>query len=957
MKASALPALIACAACLLAPLPARAEDPPQESFADTVLRLRSQVSSPDAASATIEELFRLHPRYTARLRKDLRAPKYLDFITRGDRSSLEHELNTLWLGFIESLLGPEACSGLKAAVEKAAQAKGENASRTRLDLYARLADIHTALVNLQSGGLDYALSALDRIPPQSPLQNESRESGLRAGIESLIPAFQNARTSVLAAARTGGAVDSAAIGRLSAQCAPLSRKALVLALRAAGCESIIYATRSGHQRGHFYESIGYHGPSGEYNYSRSGGRLSIWNLATDTVHDLVNDAEGGALRDPCVSYDGKTVLFSWRKTGSHYYHLYTIPVSGGRPTQLTDGEWNDIEPIWVPDGGIVFTSTRCHRWIPCNLAEVTNLHRCDADGKNIRMISSNVETETSPWMLPDGRLAYMRWEYTEKDRAIFHNLWTVHPDGTNHQLLFGNEYHLWDVWNDPKPVPGTRQVVFIAHNHGGPEHTGHVGIVDQLGGPNDHRRIRYLTQPYRNVTTAWRDPYPVTSSLILAARGPALVVLDQDGHEIELHRIQDPGVNLQEPRNLRPEPRPRVLPQRVDLTKDHGEFIIADVYQGRHMDGVRRGEAKDLLLIEELPKPVHHDGHTEPLKYNGTFMLERVLGTVPVEPDGSAYFQAPPLRSLMFVLRDADGLSIKRMQSFATLMPGERASCIGCHEARTEVSSGSSYLQALSRPPSTIEPIPGIPDVFSYPRDIQPILDRHCLPCHDGTRREGGVVLDGDMDAWFSQSYVTLEARDLVGIGARALHANMPPARSVPPPAASSGSCAKATRASKPPRTTSAKSPSGSIPPALGPAPTPPSTPPSPPISASTKPSPKSSAAAAPAAMSPLAASKSISSSVPAPPTSAPIPTKNTASASTSARSAAPSSSAPPWPGTPAASPSARTKTGNPASSSLPPKILTIKKSSHASPKSARPPSPSATTYPASAPFPLTSAR
>jgi hypothetical protein len=379
-------------------------------------------------------------------------------------------------------------------------------------------------------------------------------------------------------------------------------------------------------------------------------------------------------------------------------------------------------------------------------------------------------------MLPDGRVAYMRWEYTEKDRAVFHNLWTVNPDGTNHQILFGNEKTLTDVWNDPKPVPGTDQIIFVAHNHGGAEKKGHIAVVDQLSGPNDHRRIKYITPPYRTTNVPWRDPFPITKDLILAARGPRMVVIDQDGHEATIFELQNKALLLSEPRNLAPSPRPRELPHRTDYAKDYGVFFINDVYQGRHMEGVERGDVKDLLIVEELPKPVHHVGHTEPLMYNGTFMLERVLGTVPVEADGSVYFKAPPLRSLMFVLRDKDGLSIKRMQSFATLMPGETAGCIGCHESRTEVPQGNFYPSAVRRPPSDIQPFGAhVPDVYHYPRDIQPILDRHCLSCHSDDVRKGGVVLNGDKEVWFTQSYVALQARDQVGVGHMALEANMPP--------------------------------------------------------------------------------------------------------------------------------------------------------------------------------------
>ena len=149
----------------------------------------------------------------------------------------------------------------------------------------------------------------------------------------------------------------------------------------------------------------------------------------------------------------------------------------------------------------------------------------------------------------------------------------------------------------------------------------------------------------------------------------------------------------------------------------------------------------------------------------GTFTLRRILGTVPVEPDGSASFEVPPLRAVYFVALDEKGLAVKRMQSFTMVMPGETQGCVGCHEARTGTASrpaGSGALMALKRPPSRIEPIPGVPEVIDYPRDIQPIWDRHCVTCHSAEKPSGRVVLTGDYNEWFTQSYYALFAYDQI---------------------------------------------------------------------------------------------------------------------------------------------------------------------------------------------------
>ena len=174
--------------------------------------------------------------------------------------------------------------------------------------------------------------------------------------------------------------------------------------------------------------------------------------------------------------------------------------------------------------------------------------------------------------------------------------------------------------------------------------------------------------------------------------------------------------------------------------------------------------------------PIHFTGGMEPISFGGTFTLERIAGTVPVEPDGSAYFELPALRSFFFVALDANEMSVKRMQSFVTVQPGETTGCAGCHEQRVHTPPpGGNVLMALGRGPSRIEPVSGVPDVFDFPRDIQPILDRHCLKCHDYDRRQGGVILSGDRGPVYSHSYFTLTVRNQIADGRNRPQSNYPP--------------------------------------------------------------------------------------------------------------------------------------------------------------------------------------
>jgi hypothetical protein len=190
-------------------------------------------------------------------------------------------------------------------------------------------------------------------------------------------------------------------------------------------------------------------------------------------------------------------------------------------------------------------------------------------------------------------------------------------------------------------------------------------------------------------------------------------------------------------------------------------MILADAYVGRNMDGIRPGEIKKLLVLEVLPKSVSVDWSEETISLGSTFFLERVLGTVPVEADGSAHFEVPAMRPVFFAALDENDVCVKKMLSSVSVVPGETVSCVGCHEPRTQSPTlpPANTLAALERPASRIAPIPDMPGVFDFPRDIQPILDRYCVSCHNYEKYSGKTILTGDRGPIFSHSYHTLMTR------------------------------------------------------------------------------------------------------------------------------------------------------------------------------------------------------
>ncbi len=536
---------------------------------------------------------------------------------------------------------------------------------------------------------------------------------------------------------------------------------------------IVFAVRRLGEDPHWYANFGYTLDHSNWRTYLSGGRLCRLNLRTGKVRVLLDDAEGG-VRDPVVHYDGRRILFSYRKGKSPHYHLYEIGADGSGLRQLTGGPYDDVEPVWLPDGGIMFVSTRCNRRVNCHTTQVAVLHRCDADGRNIRILSSNNEHDNTPWVLPSGQILYTRWEYVDREQMSFHHLWTTAPDGQRQTVFFGNQ-HPGTTIIDAKPIPGSRKVVAsFSPGHGLREHNGVVTLVDPRSGPDEPGSARAISKSYQ-----YRDPWAFSEDALLAASGAELVLMDAAGRTQSIYRLPasdaQAGLECHEPRPLVARAREPVVPAADDWRQQTGRLLLIDVYRGRNMAGVKRGEINKLLVLETLPKPMNYTGGMEPLSYGGTFTLERIVGTISVEPDGSAYAEVPALRSLFFVALDANDLSVKRMQSFYTLLPGETTTCVGCHEQRTLAPPHQpGTLAAVRRGPSRIEPVGDVHDVIDYPRDIQPILDRHCVKCHDEDRRDGGVSLSGDRGPIFSISYYTMTARELVADGRNGF-GNRPP--------------------------------------------------------------------------------------------------------------------------------------------------------------------------------------
>jgi hypothetical protein len=529
--------------------------------------------------------------------------------------------------------------------------------------------------------------------------------------------------------------------------------------------------------------------TGEINTAKfdGGGALKTIDLATGRVDTLLS-APGGVVRDPDVSFDGRKILFSMRRDRADDYHLYEIRAAGSGLRQLTfGGGLSDIDPIYLPDGRICFTSTREPKYCMCNRHVMGNLHTMDADGANLQQIGRDTLHEGHPSLLPDGRILYDRWEYVDRNFGDAQGVWTVNPDGTNHAIYWKNNTNSPGAVLDARAIPGTEQFVCVFSScHDRP--WGALAIVDRRLGLDLKRPVVRTWPPaaidlvgvgnydtFKRVQPKYEDPFPLSDKYFLCSRMTGrdeemgICLVDTLGNEILLY-AESPGCF--DPLPLAPRPVPPVIPPQVDLARSEGYFYVADVYRGAGMERIERGTVKRLRVVESPEKRFWTgpawDGGTgtqAPGMAWNDFANKRILGTVPVAADGSAYFAAPADRFVYFQLLDAAGRMVQSMRSGTMVRPGETSGCAGCHEDRRSSTTLSKRPASLGRGPSRLESWYGPPRLFSYTAEVQPVFDKHCTACHDYGNPAGDKLnLSGDLGLVFNTSYIELRSKKYVHV-------------------------------------------------------------------------------------------------------------------------------------------------------------------------------------------------
>ena len=528
------------------------------------------------------------------------------------------------------------------------------------------------------------------------------------------------------------------------------------------------------------------------------------------------DADKGMITTAQLSWDANEIVFAMRRGGhiasnpvahiediscyadeSSNYQIFRINIDGTGLEQLTHGRHNNLDPCWLPDGGIAFISDRKPAYAYCYVVTSPVLYRMNRDGTGQGRLSANYLMDFTPSVLNDGRIIYTRWEYVDRAACPIQSLWTINPDGTVLAGFYGNRVLSPGTLMDAQPIPGSNTVLATATNHNG-SCRGAIVAIDPSRGANAPESVQNLTPeidiyahrigggPYGNgmldtgIRGQYEKPYAIDSTRFLVSKGGTIQIRDFDANAASILAPRD-GMGFYSPQPVRALPVPPVvrgtfngeLPSDGSVSGGWATVMMQDVYNGLE-PAVKRGAIKQIAVVQEIEKSTHSPqnnvrpdgkgmrniavfGFQFPLVSCGaTYAPKKVWGFADVAADGSAAFRVPSEVPIYFLALDGEGRAVQRMRSFTHLMPGEVQGCVGCHADRNSViSAAGSSLRAFGNPQELKTPAWGVKG-FSYTEVVQGVMDRNCVSCHNERQADGNVDLSGDRTDFFNVSYDVL---------------------------------------------------------------------------------------------------------------------------------------------------------------------------------------------------------
>lgn len=494
----------------------------------------------------------------------------------------------------------------------------------------------------------------------------------------------------------------------------------------------------------------------------------------------------GLINDMDLHFDAEKIMFSMPDKRKNW-QVFEINIDGTNLRQISPDNQPDVhnfDSCYLPNDKIAFVSTAPFQGVPCNASvNVGMMYLMDNNGTNVRQICFEQDHNFCPTVMNDGRILYLRWEYTDIPHVWARFLFTMNPDGTTQKEYYGSGGYWPNAIFYARPIPNhPTKVVGIVTGH----HVGRVGelfILDPPLGrnatdgvvqriPSHGRKVKPLIQDKLTLDTwpKFLHPWPLSEKYFLVSCKPrpndlwGIYLVDTFDNILLLKEIE--GKALLEPIPIHKTKKPQVIPDKVDLSRKDAIVYLENIYKGPGLKGVPHGTVKKLRLftyhfayhkIAGINHRVGTDGPWEP---------KRVLGTVPVEKDGSAMFRVPANTPISIQPLDAEGKALQLMRSWMTAMPGEVVSCIGCHQKQ---NAGPPNLRTIAsrNQPSEIEPWYGPTRGFSFKREVQPVLDKYCLSCHNGSKPDDDQKipdLRGDQDMLIAYKNGVPKARAIRGV-------------------------------------------------------------------------------------------------------------------------------------------------------------------------------------------------
>jgi len=513
--------------------------------------------------------------------------------------------------------------------------------------------------------------------------------------------------------------------------------------------------------------------------------LESWKDNPRPVVLLKGKLPVGAVNKPKLSWDAKRMVFAFcdhtQSNKAHRrYFIYEAAVDASSVKQITGtasdamARWEgrqtvlieDNDPCYLPDGGIAFVSTRMQGFGRCHNGRYTPsllLHRVERDGSNLRQISFGEANEADPVVLPDGRMVYTRWDYINRNVTMFHMLWCTRPDGTTQANFFGADTVSPWMISETVAIPNSTKVVALATGHHSFS-TGCIIRIDPTVGENGSRPIKRITPEIaffeaesRNIKGCYSTPWPITEEMFLAAYSPqklpsqgrrptntfAIYLVDSFGGRELIYKS---ATSCFSPTPIRPTKTPRLIPSSLQPgAPNTGVFAVQDLYETMNDPDkiLKPGVIKSLRINEIVNQPAVWKNQPSLVRHE---VAKKILGTVPVKPNGSVMFTAPASKPLQLQALDENGMAVMTMRTFVYLQPGEFRSCVGCHEPR-DSAPPAAPLAMKGKPVEIVPPSdPSYADGFSFMRSVQPVLDRYCIRCHGLEKIDGKLDLLGTVE-------------------------------------------------------------------------------------------------------------------------------------------------------------------------------------------------------------------